>query len=232
LFWCQNFQTSIFNELGLETNGKILGLENFSVSLELQLSLWFLFFVLENFDVFNWIESHDGLIGGIIGAVGVIVAVYLFWTEEKRRDKREEKESKDRICRSCNAILMEISDHKELFQNPNFTHIRRNGNIDYTIAFFNTEAFESILHSGLFTHLNAEIQNRLSNIYVRIKLHNEFVKYRAKLRDMYNMYDKTPLKTQNWISVVKPYEESLTNWEQELKLLIAETEVLLNKEIN
>jgi len=195
-------------------------------------TIFFGWFELQNFDVLNWIENHDGLIGGIIGAVGVIVAVFLFWKEGRNQNERQEKESKDRTCRSCNAIIMEMADHEDLFTNPNFTHIRRNnGEINYTIAFFNTEAFESISHSGLYTHLDPTLQNRLSNIYIRIKLHNELILYRARFRDMFYLYDKSPLRVQNWINAVKPYEESLTNWEQELKLLMDEAIVLLNREI-
>jgi len=129
-----------------------------------------------DFDIWSSIQS----ILERYGALGIIATVALFWYQQW-------SERIDRIQRSCNAILRELEEIRNSLQEEekrirNYyfeksllsenVEIRK---IDYRNTYMITDSYDSILHSGLFTHLSENMQYKLSNVYDRIKTHNNRV---------------------------------------------------------
>jgi hypothetical protein len=165
------------------------------------------------------------------GTLSILVAIAIFVAERMYDRLRREQDDREIKCNSCNAILKEIDDHKDAFTNPNYTHKRPSSELEYVEAFFNTDAYDSVLNSGLFTHFDVDTQNTLSNLYIRIKLRNELLAYIDRYRDLFFLYDNAPTRYSRWNEEVFRYEVSMSDREKEIKDLMEAAEVYIEKEL-
>jgi len=138
--------------------------------------------IIRDSGIVSWIEIHDGLVGGVIGAVGVIVAVLLFWKEQKNQRKRDDDELKQTKIRCYTTIEKELDDHFEALNSSDFDIIQDNEDFQFRSLFLNVDAYTSLLNSGLFTHFPKFTQFALANLYIRIKVHNEYQIQRSMLK--------------------------------------------------
>ena len=108
--------------------------------------------------------------------------------------------------------------------------------IHYKNSFFNTDAYDSIVHSGLFTYFEGTTQDKLSNLYIRIKKHNEILKYKNEFEDRFFMNDartrtRREEREKTWFRKVTRYEVTLTKYRGEIINLLDTVENSIREEI-
>ncbi|MBA3750798.1 MAG: hypothetical protein H0X03_07930 [Nitrosopumilus sp.] len=168
----------------------------------------------------------------IIGGSGTFVTLFVFWLQLRYDRKKKKKDELQRIHKSCNAILKEIDDHKNAFNNLEPSeHFRDIQGIKYGNRVLNTNVYDSILHSGLFTHFESKTQNSLSNLYNRINQRNKMLDYLHRYRDIFFFYDNSIYRERLWIKKERIYAKDINILENEIKDLIERVEILIKTEL-
>jgi hypothetical protein len=170
----------------------------------------------------------------MIAVIGLIITIAFFIFDRLNERRTRNKESREIRRRSCNAILKEIEDHRDTLRNPNLRHeyVQRSGTIKYSIRVLTSDAFESVLHSGLFTHFQTETQNSLTNLYIRIRLRNHFILYLSQFRDTFFLYDNSQKRQELYLQKIYPYEDMLTILDREINSYLDGVSILIrNKEL-
>lgn len=93
----------------------------------------------------------------------------------------------------------------------------------YTLTFMNYDMYDSLIFSGKIQALNYDLQQKIQDVFRRIKGHKEYLKYTAQLRDNAKLYEKNMDETTN------PYYALIANYESELEELIPEVMKELEK---
>lgn len=105
-------------------------------------------------------------------------------------------------------------------------------NIHYCIRILNTDAYDGIIHSGLFTYFSRDTQNILSNLYIRIKNRNEYIKYTYRPEETFHLhYDSKNAKITRNVNIFN-YQKTITVLEKEAKDLMDAAETLIHKELS
>jgi hypothetical protein len=154
--------------------------------------------------------------------IPVIAAIFLFWLQQRL-------ERRDQMRRSSDAVLKEIEETRDALVSEQEKRIRYNivklsesknnikGHVDYRNIYLNTDAYDSILHSGLFTNFSVETQHTLSKLYSRIRSHDDLITYLQHFRDAFLINNVTTEdKEKRWKGESQPYELTLTEWEKEI----------------
>jgi len=209
---------------GIMTNGQ-LGLSSEEMSSEIVSSG-------------DWFERHAGLLTAISV---LIVIVFFFWqrhrdinielTTRSNEKTREKTEFKARINRACDSIIMEMEDLKNSFDGT-VEMLGEDPDYQFRNVYLNTDAYESILSSGLFTYLRKDTQDRLANMYIRIKLHNKFMRYREVFRDQFFLYDNSEKRQLSWADKVWRYDYILNQYEKDIVNLYDTVKSLISGEKN
>jgi hypothetical protein len=97
---------------------------------------------------------------------------------------------------------------------------------------FNFDGYESIIHSGLFSHFDENTQFEIKALYERIKLHNELSMYRFSLQNQYFLYDISVARRNMWPRTVFPINASLRQLEIEINRIIIDVLNSLEFELN
>lgn len=107
------------------------------------------------------------LLGAFIGAfLGYLLGMNLF-----RKQQEEEKKSKKK--RLITALILEITNHKDVIKNQP----KINFDTEFLeIMIFNTSSYYSSINSGLFSLLSPKLQNLVSEHYTICKYIND-IKY-------------------------------------------------------
>lgn len=186
--------------------------------------LYNLFFHNKNFwgDFGWWIQ--------IIGGMGTFVTLIVFLLQLKIDRDKWKKDEIQMICNTCNAILKEINNHKNTFESSTDPII--GDEINYIERILNTDAYDSIIQSGLFSQFEEDTQTALSNLYQRIRLRNESLKHLNKLGDMNILIPNSPSKMNELTERSQYYQRTVTLWEIEIRGLLYGVEVLVRKELD
>ncbi|MGA9149980.1 MAG: hypothetical protein WBZ36_05330 [Candidatus Nitrosopolaris sp.] len=102
------------------------------------------------------------------------------------------------------------------FEKPLLTENMEIRKVDYRGTYMITDSYDSFLQSGLFTHLSENLQYKLSNVYGRIKTHNNTV-------SSINQFHERTLK-------MLEFELYLTGLERDIISLIFDTLVQVETE--
>ncbi len=81
----------------------------------------------------------------------------------------------------------------------------------YTMTFMNYDMYDSLIFSGEIQVLDYELQQKIQDIFRRIKNHKEYLKYTAELRDTAKLHDK------NVDATTTPIYGHMTDIETELE---------------
>lgn len=139
--------------------------------------------------------------------VGIFVASYLAGSFENRHRKRN----------ACDALIRELEDTEtELTSSVNATERKIEG-VYYKNAFLNREAYESIVHSGVFLEFVPTAQNTLSNFYANLKLRNELIIRIANYNEIFFLNNISQARQKEWNKAVLPYQLTVTHYELYIK---------------
>jgi hypothetical protein len=171
--------------------------------------------------------------------LSIVVAIFLFYRQQKIDQKKRNEEQIERKHNAFNALSEEIKEHKKAFDNARNNplygdeHIQYpDDDIDYCLRLLNTDAYESVIHSGLFTYPERETQNSLSNLYMRIRNRNELLKNKGNFTESSLAQSDSTGYIELLIQMAKNNEKVITIWEQEIRDLMGGIETLFKKELS
>lgn len=157
--------------------------------------------------------------------IGVAIAAIalLFYLFKERSDRGKEKElRKERFNRSCVALLREIRESRDHLNRGDerlfFSYVRSRQTVDYSNIVFDTYAFQSVIHSGLLTYFDEDIQARLAQLYSRFDGHNESLTFRSHLQTEFFLYG-SKRTFNNYLEERERYDLFLTETDGEIKQL-------------
>jgi len=162
--------------------------------------------------------------------IGIIIALGIFMYDRFYERWKDKQEINQRLTRCFRTISMELNDHAKALVNKEYPDVVDNSAYPFKSMFLNIDAYESLLHSGLFTHFNEETQDRLANLYNRVKLHNEFQTHRTILRCRFDMDEYSKDKEKKWSILIAPCDVILNLYQKEIKELIGSVKQLIDEE--
>ena len=154
----------------------------------------------------------------LFGIIAVILTIALYWYNER-------SELNNRLRRSYNTILRELDNHIETVNKLPLRIMRETSNnfkVDYVNAYFNTDAFTSLIYSGLLTYLKPSTQESLINMYNYIKKHNEKLSYRNEVlldsfvKENETWYTFSNERKNEWYKRAERHDRSLTKWDNKI----------------
>lgn len=109
---------------------------------------------------------------GIIGFLVVILTGWGVYRLERRHNKK----------RSFATLRVAIDDFTDAakFGMVYFSYVADRNEIKIRNAYFDTTIYEAIVHSGLITYFPKNLVIAISKLYMRIKIHNEYNKYKSQ----------------------------------------------------
>jgi hypothetical protein len=167
-----------------------------------------------------------------LGVAAIIAAIVIYFVQQAN-------EKRETIRRSTESILKEITDNKKAFskihQRVGYVIGQHEGNqkeVNYLNAYLESEAYQSIIGSGFFTHFCIDTQHTLTMLFSRIKTRNELISYLDHFEDEFFLYHENSEETlKKWYKKVEKYDRLLTEWEQEIVELLPVVERLVRAEL-
>jgi hypothetical protein len=169
----------------------------------------------------------------VLSVAAVIATVAVYWREQS-------KIRNETIKRSCDALLHEIEINQQTIVSDKYEHITytleknpagKQISVNFTNAFLDIDAYQSILFSGSFTHFTVDTQYRLTMLYSRIRNHNDVLSYTDHFQDLFFLHENETKETlDKWFSSVSRYDLLITRWENEILQFFEEVKPLLQKE--
>ena len=173
----------------------------------------------------NFFEDYSG----ILSLASILIAIITFFYQQHREKKIKQEELNEKISLFCKSILKDIANIKELINGNNyFKRIIQEQEIHYTILTISTNIYNSLLHSGIFTHLGIDTQLELNECYYKIQLHNEALKERNNVNVPYQLLSNEEKKIS---SILFVYDRMITEYEIEINSSINKLENYLREEL-
>lgn len=164
------------------------------------------------------------LITMILAAISIIATIALYWYKDK-------KDQKQVIERSKRSIKKEIEENKIGLQNEAFlvSYVKKyktkdDFHVNFSNYYFDTTAFDSIVHSGYFVRIDEKMQHDFTSLYHRIKKHNDVIDRLDEYEDVFFLNEKNESRKQQWSKAVMKYHKYLTELDLEIKNLVREIE--------
>jgi len=146
--------------------------------------------------------------------IGVIVIAPLTFFGKQWWNKRVKKID---VSKSLHAELKDALNALDGTAGRQVMEIEVNGvKKYYTLTFMNYDMYDSLIFSGEIQVINYDLQQKIQDIFRRIKSHKESLKYAAELGDKAKLYDKKMDET------TLPIYEHIADIESELEKLIPE----------
>ena len=184
---------------------------------------------LANAFLLNWVEI-------ILAALSVYLAISLPLYQQAKGERRNRKEAYTALIREIEEnknILEDHTKYEKIKYDVSLDIQSKNICIEYTNAYLDIEAFQSIIYSGYFTKLDSETQHNLTHLYDRIKSHNETITYVDHYQDLFFIFnDTSDANMKKWYNNIERYDNMLTALEKEIKIYLNQGKYLLEKEIN
>jgi hypothetical protein len=139
-------------------------------------------------NIYDKLEKHAGLIG-IIVAIVIFSITQLY---EIYKQKVGENQAIEAIEEEIRVNLKNIHEEEEEPLESSETLFR----------VLNTDAYESLVQSGILTQLGPKTQTDLAELYQRIRYRNKYVGYLVEFRDSQLIYEESD-------SIFKRLEERL-----------------------
>jgi hypothetical protein len=169
--------------------------------------------------------------------IAVIISIALplvIYLHKERNDRNKEQKSReDRFNRSRDALLREIEENRNHIAPAVRRHYiyvmsTRREPVDYSNVFFETYAYQSIIHSGLLTYFEEDIQARLAQLYSRIDRHNTYLDYRTHLETEFRLFGRRE-KVEDWPEQGEQYDLFLTITDGDIRNLFPAVEQSLKE---
>ena len=162
------------------------------------------------------------LIAMSLTAISIVATISLYWYKEKKDQKQAIERSKRAIKKEIEENKIGLQDEKFLisylkkYQNKNDLHV------NFSNYYFDTTAFDSIVHSGYFVRIDENMQHDFTSLYHRIKKHNDVIDHLDEYEDNFFLNGKNKERKVQWGKAVMKYHKYLTELDLEIKNMIIE----------
>ena len=180
------------------------------------------FFVII-WDSLQSIISGDNALNDLaaIFTIGIIIIAPLTFLIKRWFNRRAERAD---VSKSLHGELKDALDALDGTSKRQVMEIEIDGTkMYYTLTFMNYDMYDSLIFSGKIQALNHDLQQKIQDIFRRIKGHQQYLKYTAQLRDNGVLHGINLDKTTN------PYYALIAHYESELEALIPEAMEELEK---
>lgn len=167
-----------------------------------------------------------------IEVIAIVVALVIFLLERYYERRKDRVEINDRLERCYKTIEKELNDHEQSFDNPKYENSSDNENVPWKGMVLNIDAYDSLVHSGLFTYFQDRTQDRLANLYIRIKLQNKMIHEKTLVKSMFFMQGFSDEKKKLWPYISYPYDFSINGYQTEIENLLDDVKKLIIGEKN
>jgi hypothetical protein len=158
----------------------------------------------------------------------------------------EWRERKNRLKQTTAALYLELYNHLTKLQLDNlkpdelanqsrikpYTVTTKAGieqEMYYINLYFETSAYDSVVHSGVMTQYPTELQLKVSKVYWTFKIHNESLSRFYLVRDQFFSEEAAEPSNVPWVITSQRYFVALTKWETTLRREIPRVQSDLEK---
>lgn len=159
-------------------------------------------------------------LASLFTVAAIIIAPIAFFTKRWLNKKTERAE----VSKSLHEELKDALEALDGTAGRQVMEIEVGGDKKYyTLTFMNYDMYDSLIFSGKIQALNHDLQQKIQDIFRRIKGHQEYFKYATQLSDNAKLAGKNMDKT------TISYYELLATYETELEQLIPDVMKELEK---
>lgn len=152
---------------------------------------------------------------GIFSVAAILIGIFIFFYQLHSDKKQKEKELHDMIRQYCETIqndTKQIKDNIAGKASNAYTKVKRaDKNIEYTRVFISTNVYQSVLHSGVFTHFEMDTQINLDNLYYIIEGVND--NHKRLLDKGFSLTKPPPTDLQEFVEEIQC---SITKYQKEI----------------
>jgi hypothetical protein len=164
---------------------------------------------------------------GILSVIAILVGIIIFFYQQHSDKKQKEKELHDMIRQFCQTILNDIKEIRKHITVAGHTKVNwEPKKIEYTQVFISTNVYQSVLHSGVFTHFETDTQLNLDMLYYIIEGVNDNHK---RLLDARISHRKDPESI--FHEIFEEIECSVTKYQKEILTLLDKCEINIKHEL-
>jgi hypothetical protein len=185
---------------------------------------WFLQVTIQN--TFFPVEDKWSFYILILTLVTIIVTASAITADSYYKNRRHVQEARDIIRLISNELkenkktLVGSVHHRIMYTTETTKDNKKT--INYVNAYLESDAYESILHSGLIKYLPIGTQSRLTMLYSRIRSRNKLITYMEHFEDLFFLYDDSEQRLNQWYHKIEKYDLLLTQWEADIVELLDE----------
>lgn len=165
------------------------------------------------------LEKHAAL----ISVFSILIAIVIFLIQIHNERKKDEARERERFHRIYDTIIEELRQHEDFMRS--YPIIEDIDGASFRGVILRTEAYESLLHSGLFTRFKGRrTRDILATYYSYIKLHNHVQQERMLLKSQFLLdrkYQKL-IDTQDmdtWRSAIETHDYLLHTYQEYIEKL-------------
>jgi len=153
----------------------------------------------------------------------------MFFYQQERDKKQEKEELNDRIRRFCITLQNDTKHIRQDIKEGVDIVTSKNGKKSTTV-YLSTKIYDSLICSGLISHLLPQTQSNLDNLYYKIERNNDNIRRRTDVvirRDL----NLDPAKTET-LNVIDKFHELISDYQKEILEYLDKVENDLKIEIN
>ena len=167
-------------------------------------------------------------IGDIIAItllVITIVVIFLVSFLDRKADINHKKKI------ACKSIKQEIQDARLAFkEDGEYELVSRGDNVSYRLAYLYTDAFDSLINSGIYLEFSTKVQNELSGFYNAVKRRNATMRDLTRYYDTFFMNDTSAKRRERWNAERTTFEIGITDHEKYIRERLDFIEKLMDEE--
>jgi hypothetical protein len=166
----------------------------------------------------------------ILGTMTVIAAILVLFIEPKIQRK-------EAVKRASNTLKLVLHENRNdlLNKDGKFQIVHRGEQeIRYVNVYFDSDPYESVLHTGFFTHFCPQTQKALSTLHNTLEINNDLITYIDRFTDLYNIFHHHHDLSNNdfpYHERKAQYEKQIMDLQNEIPELIETVEKLIDEEL-
>jgi len=175
---------------------------------------WLQIFFVIIWDSLQSIISGDNALNDLaaIFTIGIIIIAPLTFLIKRWFNRRAERAD---VSKSLHGELKDALDALDGTSKRQVMEIEIGGiKKYYTLAFMNYDMYDSLIFSGRIQSINHNLQQKIQDIFRRVKGHKEYLKLTMQLRDTAAINDK------DITNITDPYYCLIADYESELEEMI------------
>lgn len=160
----------------------------------------------------SWWTIPFGDIIAIVLLTVTIAVIFLVSSLDRKADLNHKKKI------ACLSIKGELQDAMLAFKDDSeFELVKHGKEVSYRLAYLYSDAFDSLVHSGIYLEFKPKVQTALSNFYYVIKFRNTVMRDLSHHYDTFFLNDVSDERKKRWDSEKLNFELVITEQEKYIR---------------